>query len=103
MQQKENGRRGHFPWKKVGLSNPFKKKKRSGLKSSISSSSALVASSESEEEEEGWKKKVRMELMPNDYTVQICSLKTTTMKNGFDAKMSKVGTHCCCDMSEKGL
>jgi hypothetical protein len=25
------------------------------------------------------------------------------MKNGFDAKMSKVGTHCCCDMSEKGL
>jgi hypothetical protein len=29
---------------------------------------------------------VRMKLMPNVYTVQISSLKTTTVKSGFDAK-----------------
>jgi hypothetical protein len=59
---------------------------RIGLKSEIWSSNALVVSSESEDEEGGWKKKVRMKLMPNDYIMQVCSLKTTTMKNVFDAK-----------------
>lgn len=59
---------------------------RSGLKSPVSSSNTLVVSSEPEDEEDGWKKKVKMKLMPNDYTVQVCSLKATSLKNGFDGK-----------------
>jgi hypothetical protein len=40
----------------------------------------------------GWKKKmdgekeVRMKLMLNFYTVRVCSLQTTTVKVGLDAK-----------------
>jgi hypothetical protein len=40
----------------------------------------------SESEEDAWEREVRMKLMPNVYTVQISSLKTTTVKSGFDAK-----------------
>jgi len=44
---------------------------------------ASIVSSGSEDG--GWGKE-RMKLMRNVYTVQVCSLKTTTVKNGFDAQ-----------------
>jgi hypothetical protein len=46
----------------------------------------VSSSSESEEEVE-WEKAVRMKLTPNVYTVQVCSVKTTTAKSRFDAKI----------------
>jgi len=48
-------------------------------------------------------KKAMMKLMPNVYTVQICCLKTTTMKNKHDAKNVLSGqAQCMCELSEKG-
>jgi hypothetical protein len=47
-------------------------------------------------------KQVRMKLMSEVYTVQVCSLKTTTVRMGSMPKMSKVGTHCFCELSGKG-
>ena len=38
-------------------------------------------------------KVVRMMLMPSVYSVQVCSLKTTTVRMGSIPKMSEVGTH----------
>lgn len=54
---------------KIKPIKPAMKTGKSGLKSTISSSSDLVVSSESEDEEDGWNKKVKMKLIPNDYTV----------------------------------
>jgi len=85
MHRRKTAEEGTFR-RKIRPIKPIIKTGRSGLESSNSSSSALVISSESEDEEDGWKKKERMELMPNDYTVQVCFLKNTTMKIGFDAK-----------------
>jgi hypothetical protein len=39
------------------------------------------------------RKKVRMKLMSNVYTVEVCSLKTATVKNGFDAKQCLKWVH----------
>jgi hypothetical protein len=38
-------------------------------------------------------KRVRIKLMLNVYSVRVCSVRTTTTKNGFDTKMSQVGTY----------
>jgi hypothetical protein len=35
--------------------------------------------------------------------VQVCSLKTTTVKIGFDAKKPEVGKHSLWELSETGL
>ena len=40
-----------------------------------------------------WRKKVSMQLMPIVCPVQVCSMKTTTVKIGFDAKKPEVGAH----------
>ena len=42
-------------------------------------------------------RKLTMKLMPNVYTVQVCSLKTATVKNGSDGRKKK------CKLREKGL
>ena len=57
---------------------------RSEVKAPISLSSKLGVSSGSEEEEDGWGRE--MKLMTKVYFVQVCSLKTTTVKIGFDAQ-----------------
>jgi len=36
-------------------------------------------------------KRVRMKLMSNVYAVGVCSVRTTTKKNGFDTKLSEMG------------
>ena len=64
--------------------NPVLKIGKSEVNPLLSPSGELGVSSGSEEED-GWGKKVRMKLMPVVYTAQVCSLKTMTVKNEFDA------------------
>lgn len=65
--------------------NPVLKIGKSEVNPLLSPSGELRVSSGSDEEEDGWGKKGRMKLMPIVYTAQVCSLKTTTVKNEFDA------------------
>jgi hypothetical protein len=57
---------------------------RSEVKPPISPSSELVVPQSPKKMVRG--KKVTTKLMPNVYTVQVCSVKTTTVKQGFDAR-----------------
>jgi hypothetical protein len=68
----------------------------SEVKPLISPSSELGVSS-GPEEEDGWgERKLSMKLMPIVYTVQVCFLKTTTVKNGFYAKKCLKWAHTVC-------
>ena len=83
-QRRETAEEGHF----CGRSWPVKpvlKTGTSGVERAMSPSSKLGVSSGSEEEG-GWEKEVRKNLISNVYIVRVCSLKVTTVKNGFDAK-----------------
>jgi hypothetical protein len=44
-----------------------------------------------------------MQLISNICTVQVCSMKTTAVKIGFDARKPKVGTRSLCEISDTGL
>jgi len=88
MQQKEKSNIG----RESGPIKPVVKTDRSEVKSQASLTRDLGVSSRSEEED-GWGRRVRMKLMPNDHTVRVCSLKTTTFRMGSTPEMSKVGTH----------
>jgi hypothetical protein len=43
-------------------------------------------------------KKMRMQAMPNVYTVQVCSVNNTTVQNCL-----KLGTRCLCELLEKAI
>ena len=85
VQQKENSKQGPTASQKSSPIKSVVKTARSDAKPPISPSSELGISSGSEEED-GWGKKVRMKLVPDVYSVLLCSLKTTTVKKAFDAK-----------------
>jgi hypothetical protein len=84
MQQKENSKIG----RKSRPIKPVVKTRRREVKP-FSPSSELGASSWSEEED-GWGKESEDEVDAGCLYCAVCSLKTTTVKNGFDAKKSTV-------------